>query len=42
VFVTNEPVRRLVLAARKGNATDVLLWRRRHPELQVRPGPTPA
>ena len=31
VFVTNEPVRRLVLAARKGNATDVLLWGRCHP-----------
>jgi hypothetical protein len=31
VFVTNEPVRRLVLAARKGNATEVLLWGRRQP-----------
>jgi hypothetical protein len=31
VFVTNESVRRLVLAARKGNATDVLLWGRRQP-----------
>ena len=31
VFVANEHVRRLVLAARKGNATDVLLWGRRHP-----------
>ena len=31
VFVTNEPVRRLVLSARKGNATDVLLWGRRQP-----------
>jgi hypothetical protein len=31
VFVTNEPVRRLVLAARKGNATDVLLWGRCNP-----------
>jgi hypothetical protein len=31
VFVANEPVRRLALAARKGNATDVLLWGRRHP-----------
>jgi hypothetical protein len=31
VFVANEPVRRLALAARKGNATDVLLWGRRQP-----------
>jgi hypothetical protein len=31
VFVTNEHLRRLVLAARKGNATDVFLWGRRHP-----------
>jgi hypothetical protein len=31
VFVTNEPVRRLALAARKGDATDVLLWGRRQP-----------
>jgi len=31
VFVKNESVRRLVLAARKGNATDVLFWGRRHP-----------
>jgi hypothetical protein len=31
VFVSNEPVRRRVLAARNGNATDVLLWGRRHP-----------
>jgi hypothetical protein len=31
VFVANEHLRRLVLAARKGNATDVLLWGRRHP-----------
>jgi hypothetical protein len=31
VFVANEPVRRLALAARKGNATNVLLWGRRHP-----------
>jgi hypothetical protein len=31
VFVKNESVRRLVLAARKANATDVLLWGRRHP-----------
>lgn len=31
VFVTNEPVRRLALAARKGNATEVLLWGRRQP-----------
>jgi hypothetical protein len=31
VFVANEPVRRLALAAREGNATDVLLWGRRHP-----------
>jgi hypothetical protein len=31
VFVSNEPVRRLVRAARNGNATDVLLWGRRHP-----------
>ena len=28
VFVMNEPIRRLALAARKGNATDVLLWGR--------------
>jgi hypothetical protein len=31
VFVTNEPVRRLALAARKGNAAEVLLWGRRQP-----------
>jgi hypothetical protein len=31
VFVANEPVRRLVLAARKSNAADVLLWGRRQP-----------
>ncbi|HEY9303742.1 MAG TPA: hypothetical protein VIO95_05580, partial [Mycobacterium sp.] len=31
VFVANEPIRRLALAARKGKATDVLLWGRRHP-----------
>ena len=31
VFVTNEPVRRLALAARKGNASEVLLWGRRQP-----------
>ncbi len=31
VFVANEPLRRLVLAARQGNATDVLLWGRRQP-----------
>jgi hypothetical protein len=31
VFVKNESVRRLVLAARKGNTTNVLLWGRRHP-----------
>jgi hypothetical protein len=31
VFVANEPVRRLVLAARKSNAVDVLLWGRRQP-----------
>jgi hypothetical protein len=31
VFVTNEPVRRLALAARKGNATEVLLWGLRRP-----------
>jgi hypothetical protein len=31
MFVANEHVRRLLLAARKGNATDVLLWGRRHP-----------
>lgn len=31
VFVANEPVRRLALAARKGNVTNVLLWGRRHP-----------
>jgi hypothetical protein len=31
VFVANVHLRRLVLAARKGNATDVLLWGRRHP-----------
>ncbi len=31
VFVANEPVRRLALAARKGNTADVLLWGRRHP-----------
>jgi hypothetical protein len=31
VFVANETVRRLALAARKGNATDVLLWGRRQP-----------
>ncbi len=37
VFVANEPVRRLALAARKGNATDVLLWgRRRPPNLNCR------
>jgi hypothetical protein len=37
VFVTNEPVRRLALAARKGDATDVLLWgRRRPPNLNCR------
>lgn len=31
VFVTNDPVRRLVLAARKGNAAEVLVWGRRRP-----------
>jgi hypothetical protein len=31
VFVTNEPVRRLAVSARKGNATEVLLWGRRQP-----------
>ncbi len=31
VFVTNEPIRRMVLAARRGRATDVLLWGRRRP-----------
>jgi hypothetical protein len=31
VFVANEAVRRLALAARKGNATEVLLWGRRQP-----------
>jgi hypothetical protein len=31
VFVKNESVRWQVLAARKGNATDVPLWGRRHP-----------
>jgi hypothetical protein len=31
VFVANEPVRRLALAARKGDATEVLLWGRRRP-----------
>jgi hypothetical protein len=31
VFVASEPVRRLALAARKGNTADVLLWGRRHP-----------
>lgn len=31
VFVGNEPVRRLALAARKSQATDVLLWGRRRP-----------
>lgn len=31
VFVANEPVRRLAVAARSGNTADVLLWRRRHP-----------
>jgi hypothetical protein len=31
VFVSNEPVRRLVRTARNGNATDVLLWGRRRP-----------
>jgi hypothetical protein len=37
VFVTNETVRRLALAARAGNATDVLLrGRRRPPNLNCR------
>jgi hypothetical protein len=31
VFVANEPIRRLALAAHAGKATDVLLWGRRHP-----------
>ena len=31
MFAANEPLRRLVLAARKGNATEVLLWGRRQP-----------
>ncbi|MGB6206949.1 MAG: hypothetical protein WBF82_08260 [Mycobacterium sp.] len=31
VFVASEPVRRLALAARKGNTADVLLWGRGHP-----------
>jgi hypothetical protein len=31
LFVTNEPVRRLALAARKVHATEVLLWGRRRP-----------
>jgi len=31
VFVANEPVRRLALAAREGDATEVLLWGRRRP-----------
>ena len=31
VFVNNESVRRQVLAARKGKATDVVVWGRRHP-----------
>jgi hypothetical protein len=31
VFVTNEPVRRLALAARKAHATEILLWGRRRP-----------
>ena len=31
VFVSNEPVRRLVRTARNGNATDVLRWGRRRP-----------
>ena len=31
VFVANEPLRRQVLAARKSNAVDVLLWGRRQP-----------
>jgi hypothetical protein len=31
VFVANEPVRRSALAARKGDATEVLLWGRRRP-----------
>ncbi len=31
MFAANEPLRRLVLAARKGNATDVLLWGRCQP-----------
>jgi len=31
VFVTNDPVRRLALAARKGHATEVLVWGRRRP-----------
>jgi hypothetical protein len=31
VFVANESVRRLALAAGNGNATDVLLWGRRRP-----------
>jgi hypothetical protein len=31
VFVANEPVRRLALAARKDDAAEVLLWGRRRP-----------
>jgi hypothetical protein len=31
VFVANEPVRRLAVAARRGDATEVLLWGRRRP-----------
>jgi hypothetical protein len=31
VFVANERLRRLALAARNAHATDVLLWGRRHP-----------
>jgi hypothetical protein len=36
VFVANEPVRRLVLAARKSNAADVLLWPRGEPSSRSR------
>src|SRR6202008_5029693 len=36
VFVSNEPVRRLVRTARNGKATDVLLWGRRRPAALTR------
>jgi hypothetical protein len=34
VLIESEPVRRLVLAARDGAATDILLWGRRHPPIR--------